>query len=144
MQQRAANCILERAGTETTLATQLLGIPTSGTRLAATDVVSAMTLYQLLLLNIVLQIFDGIATYNGVGIGLKEANPLLSTSFAVWGIGPTLLLFKSGACALLLLLYWRPAGVLVVWGYVMLAALYYVCSVVPWLAAYGTLFVRYL
>jgi len=145
MRQHVADYILERAAVEGVFPTQVPGVATvDAPDEAAVRVVSPATLYQLLLLNIVLQIFDGIATYNGVSLGLKEANPLLAAVFEALGVGTTLLLFKSGACALLLLLYWRGTGVLVLWGYALLAGLYYACSLVPWLAAYVALFVRYL
>jgi hypothetical protein len=91
-------------------------------------------LYDLLLLNIALQLFDGMATYAGVHMGVGEANQLLCSSFAVWGVGRSLILFKAFACGMLLLLYrnaneeiGRPALTL-------LAVVYCVCSLLPWWA----------
>jgi len=86
------------------------------------------------LLNIVLQLFDGMATYSGIHMGALEANRLLRNAFVVWGVGPSLVLFKAFACGVLLLLYrnidaeiGRPALTL-------LAALYCVFSLLPWMA----------
>src|SRR5262249_3788079 len=97
----------------------------------AEDPTLAATIYRLLILNLLLQVFDGVATYNGVSIGMQEANPLLRDAFALWGMGLTLLLSKSLSCAVLLVLYWRPAGVLVAWGFALLAVFFTVCSFVP-------------
>ena len=36
--------------------------------------------------NIVLQLVDGIATYQGFQIGVQEANPLVRASIAQWGV----------------------------------------------------------
>jgi hypothetical protein len=90
--------------------------------------------YDMFLLNIVLQLFDGMATYSGIHMGALEANRLLRNAFVVWGVGPSLVLFKAFACGVLLLLYrnidaeiGRPALTL-------LAALYCVFSLLPWMA----------
>ncbi|MBI4516792.1 MAG: hypothetical protein HY699_13355 [Deltaproteobacteria bacterium] len=93
-------------------------------------------LYQLFALNLVLQMFDGMATYSGLALGCSEANPLLQHSFAVLGVGPTLLLVKAKACGLLLLLHRRapqPLGKTVMHA---LAAIYCVLSLGPWLAKF--------
>jgi hypothetical protein len=96
-------------------------------------------IYQLLLLNIALQLFDGIATYEGLRLGWQEGNPLLLTAFAYLGIGPALLLFKAKACGLLILLHrfsYRP-GVPAVLG--LLAGAYGMFSLVPWTAKFFSL-----
>jgi hypothetical protein len=93
----------------------------------------------LLALNLVLQLFDGIATYQGLGIGWEEANPLLVAAFGLLGVGPALLLFKVKACALLLLVYGFtpiPIGIKVMR---MLAAVYCTFSLAPWMAKFGYL-----
>ncbi len=93
-------------------------------------------LYHLLLLNLVLQLFDGVATYQGLRLGVREANPLLIAAFNVLGVGPALLLFKAKACGLLVLLHRAtPArvGVLVLRA---LAAVYCVLSLGPWLGKF--------
>jgi hypothetical protein len=91
-------------------------------------------LYDLFLLNIALQLFDGMATYAGMQMGVREANQLLCSAFAVWGVGRSLILFKAFACGTLLLLYrntneeiGRPALTL-------LAVVYCACSLLPWWA----------
>lgn len=96
-------------------------------------------LYRLLILNVALQLFDGVATYQGLRLGFKEANPLLIAMFELLGVGLTLVVFKAKACGLLVLLR-RVApprvGVAVMRG---LAAVYCVFSLGPWLAKYASL-----
>jgi hypothetical protein len=65
-------------------------------------------LHQLFLLNIALQLFDGVATYQGLRLQWCEGNPLLAAAMPTLGIGSTLLLFKAKACGFLVLL--RRAG----------------------------------
>lgn len=99
-------------------------------------------LYQLFALNVVLQMFDGIATYSGLALGCQEANPLLRHAFAVLGVGPTLLLFKAKACGLLFLLHRsvpEPLNTHVLRG---LAGIYCVFSLGPWLAKFLALVTR--
>ena len=90
--------------------------------------------YELFLLNIALQLFDGMATYAGVQMGVAEANKLLCSAFVTWGVGRSLILFKAFACGTLVLLYsntreemGRPALML-------LAVVYCLCSLFPWWA----------
>ena len=93
----------------------------------------------LLLLNLALQLFDGVATYQGLRLGFKEANPILLTAFGLIGVGPALLLFKAKACGLLVLLHRaapRRIGVLVMRA---LAAVYCVFSLGPWLGKFASL-----
>jgi hypothetical protein len=96
-------------------------------------------LYQLLILNVLLQLFDGVATYQGLRFGVREANPILVFAFSLLGVGPALLLFKAKACGLLVLLHWfTPAhvGVAVMRG---LAAVYCLFSLGPWLGKFVSL-----
>jgi len=65
-------------------------------------------LHQLFILNIALQLFDGVATYQGLRMNWCEGNPLLVAAMPSLGIGSTLLLFKAKACGFLVLL--RRAG----------------------------------
>jgi hypothetical protein len=93
-------------------------------------------LNQLLVLNLVLQVFDGVATYQGLGVGFGEANPLLVAAFHAVGVGPALLLFKAKACGLLVLLYrFTPtaSGIKVLR---LLAAVYCALSLFPWLGKF--------
>lgn len=87
---------------------------------------------RLLLLNLFLQLFDGIATYQGLRIGFHEANPLLVAAFGHLGIGTGLLVFKAQACALLLVVYQTApihVGIPVMR---MLALVYCLLSLGPW------------
>jgi hypothetical protein len=96
-------------------------------------------LWALLSLNLVLQLFDGIATYQGLRVGWAEANPLLVAVFGMMGVGPGLLLFKLKACVLLLLVYRftpAPVGIRV---FQLLAAVYCTFSLAPWMAKFGYL-----
>jgi hypothetical protein len=90
----------------------------------------------LLILNVALQLFDGIATYQGIQVGFREGNPLLLAVFAKIGVGPGLLLFKAKACALLLLVHQTAPPRLGVPVLRMLAAVYCVLSLGPWLAMF--------
>ena len=65
-------------------------------------------LHQLFILNIALQLFDGVATYQGLRMNWCEGNPLLVAAMPALGIQSTLLLFKAKACGFLVLL--RRAG----------------------------------
>jgi Domain of unknown function (DUF5658) len=94
---------------------------------------------RLLYLNLALQTFDGVATYQGLRLGFSEANPILLAAFHLIGVGPALLLFKAKACGLLVLLRRAaPArlGVAVLRG---LAVVYCVLSLGPWLGKFASL-----
>jgi len=90
-------------------------------------------LYQLFLLNICLQIFDGIATYEGVRLHWSEGNPLLLNLMPYLGLGTTLLLFKAKACGFLLVLRRLDARPLVCESMAVLAAVYTFFSFIPWM-----------
>ena len=101
-------------------------------------------LYRLLMLNIVLQIFDGVATYAGLHMGVREGNPLLRDAFHAWGVAPALLLFKAHACGLLVFVY-RIAGLqLAVFALGLLAAVYCTFSLIPWLSVFATSLLRFM
>jgi uncharacterized protein DUF5658 len=91
--------------------------------------------HYLLVLNLLLQLFDGLATYSGMHLGFGERNPLLRLGFGLWGIGPTLLLCKSFACATLMTIWFSAGPRLATSAFSLLAAVYVVCSFVPW--SYG-------
>ena len=59
----------------------------------------------LLVFNLLLQAFDGIASYLILSLGVDEANPLVQTAIEFWGLGWGLLFWKVFACILLFLLY---------------------------------------
>ena len=85
----------------------------------------------LIILNLALQIFDGIATYVGWQ-RFGEANPLLRAGFDAWGAGVTLVMAKIVAVALILVLAraGRPALVGVGLSFTLVA--YAALSLVPW------------
>ncbi len=90
-------------------------------------------LQRLFALNVLLQLVDGLITYQAMGVGFAEANPILQGSMATLGAGTALLLFKAQACGLLLLIRRSVPPTLgsrvlrcTAIGYVLLA-------VVPWL-----------
>lgn len=98
--------------------------------------------HKLFLLNICLQLFDGVATYQGVTTGAKEGNPLIAMAMANLGIGSALLLFKAKACGCLLLLRRmgdRPMVAAALGG---VAVAYGFLSFVPWLVQLSALAAR--
>ncbi len=90
--------------------------------------------YHLFLLNVVLQLFDGIATYSGLHLGVGEANQLLCNAFRLWGVGLSLILFKAFACGTLVLLYRNAPEELSRRALTFLAGVYSIFSLIPWLA----------
>jgi hypothetical protein len=95
--------------------------------------------YRLLVLNLALQLFDGVATYQGLRLGVREANPLLVGAFGLLGVGPTLLLFKAKACGLLVLLHRATPARVGVTVLRALAAVYCIFSLGPWLGKFASL-----
>ncbi len=55
----------------------------------------------LVVMNLSLQVWDGLATYYGLALGVQEGNPLLRSCMEYWGVGVTLVGAKSAACVLL-------------------------------------------
>lgn len=91
-------------------------------------------LWQLLLLNVALQVFDGIATWQGVGIW-GEGNPLMLQAMSQMGTGLALFTFKLKCCLLLLVLWVCASRVpLVHDSFVVLATTYTLLSFIPWTA----------
>ena len=64
-----------------------------------------ITLRDLQILNLTLQIFDGLFSYQAFSLGAAEANPFVSAAIANWGVIYGLLYKKILACALLLLIF---------------------------------------
>lgn len=89
-------------------------------------------LHQLFLLNLVLQVFDGVATYQGLRLHWAEGNPIIAASMPYYGTGITLLLFKAKACGFLLLLHRLGQRQFVYESLVVLAVVYTFFSFVPW------------
>jgi len=90
----------------------------------------------MLIANLLLQVFDAVATYNGVAVGFREGNPLLRTAFLSWGVGPTLIVLKSFGCTALALV---PLAVRLELAQVALgivAGVYCSCSLIPWMVMF--------
>ena len=64
-----------------------------------------MSTRDLLILNLTLQVFDGVFSYQAFSLGAAEANPFVSTAISNWGVIYGLLYKKILACALLLLVF---------------------------------------
>ena len=102
--------------------------------------VSEARLHQLFVLNVALQLFDGIATWQGHFLW-GEGNPVLQAMMASLGVGATLIVFKAKACGFLVVLrrcwrYREAYDALVV-----LATFYTSFSLVPWMARFVSLLV---
>jgi len=64
-----------------------------------------ITLRDLLILNLTLQVFDGLFSYQVFSLGAAEANPFVSAAISNWGVIYGLLYKKILACVLLLLIF---------------------------------------
>ena len=64
-----------------------------------------MSLRDLLIINLTLQVFDGLFSYQAFSLGAAEANPFVSAAIANWGVIYGLLYKKISACALVLLVF---------------------------------------
>ncbi len=95
---------------------------------------SSSVVYPLFLLNVVLQLFGGLSTYQGIHLGWQEGNPLVHAVMVHWGAGWALLGVKSAACALLLLLYCLGTHPLSTWALTLTAAYYFTLSFLPWVS----------
>jgi len=105
---------------------------------------SSDTVNKLLLLNLSLQLFDGVATYQGIALGWKEGNPLLRLMMAHWGAGWALIVFKGWACVMLHLLS-RMRNLFVVLTAFWVAALCYLAlSFIPWFTRFVLLLLAWL
>lgn len=104
----------------------------------APGMVGSLTLliHRLVLLNLALQLLDATATYHGLQIGVREANPIVRASIVHWGAGWALLYWKGFACALLVFLRFAPARPLVVKGLTVTAVCYVWLSFIPWLSIF--------
>ncbi len=82
--------------------------------------------------NLILQCVDGLATFDGLSLGVQEGNPLLHSCMEFYGVDVTLVGAKSAAC--LLLCYLRETASLAVsqWGLVLAALSDVLFSFVPW------------
>ena len=94
---------------------------------------STKRIHQLFLLNLCLQIFDGVATYEGLHHQWSEGNPILLSWMPFIGTGATLLLFKAKACGFLVILRRLGHEPFVYESLVMLATVYTFFSFIPWM-----------
>jgi hypothetical protein len=89
------------------------------------------TIVVLAVLNLALQLFDGVATY----VGWQqhgEMNPILSAGFEHFGAGPTLVTAKVAAILLVLVLATLPRRGLATIGLGITFTAYTALSLVPW------------
>jgi hypothetical protein len=86
----------------------------------------------LVVVNLSLQVWDGLATYYGLSQGVQEGNPLLRSGMAYWGVGVTLVGAKSAACLFVVSLYKVAYLSLSQWGLVLTAVSYVMGSFLPW------------
>lgn len=93
------------------------------------------TLLALLILNVFLQAFDGVATYSGLRVGFGEGNPLLAYAMETFGLASTLIVAKLTACVLLAVLWVHRQSPLALPGLAFTAVVYVGCSLGPWSAA---------
>ena len=92
-------------------------------------------LFALLMLNVALQLFDGLATYHGMRFGFGEGNPLLVEIMALVGPAAALILTKLYACGCLLGVWHVRHARLALPALVVIAVVYATCSLAPWSAA---------
>ena len=97
------------------------------------------TVRALVLVNLTLQLFDGIATYWGLHAGFAEGNPLLDWACGRFGAGSALCLFKLEACLCILVLWQLRRSRLAAPALTLSAAVYALCSFAPWALALATL-----
>ena len=95
-------------------------------------------LHQLFLLNLMLQLFDGVATYQGFH-HWGEGNPMLVALIPYFGVGVTLLLIKAKACGFLVVLRRLGHRPFVYEALVILATVYTCFSFVPWMRRFLSL-----
>jgi hypothetical protein len=97
-------------------------------------------LLALVIANVVLQVFDGIATFVGLSTGLvDEGNPILNTACGIIGVAPTLVLSKLVGIALVFTIWRLRESWLAAPALAFTATFYVVISVMPWVAAAGML-----
>ena len=90
-------------------------------------------LADLFALNVLLQIVDGLLTYNAMAFGFPEGNPILGASILALGPTSTLLLFKAKACGLLFLVRRQSGTVFIARALQGTALGYALLAIVPWI-----------
>jgi hypothetical protein len=91
---------------------------------------------RLVLLNIMLQTFDGLATYYGLSLGVQEGNPIMHAAMMQWGVAKTLLGTKGTACLMLPVFLFVQPRRLSTCALTLLATAYLLFSFIPWLAIF--------
>ena len=81
---------------------------------------------QLLIVNLLLQLVDGLASYRILSTGVPEANPAVAYAIAIWGVMGGLLYSKLIGCALLMLIFMlrHKVGIIATQGLTILAYVY--------------------
>jgi len=64
-----------------------------------------MSLRDLLMFNLFLQLTDGVVSYQAFALGAAEANPVVAAAIVNWGMVGGLIYNKAFACLLLLLIF---------------------------------------
>jgi len=90
-------------------------------------------LAELFALNVLLQIVDGFLTYNALGFGFPEGNPLIGASMATLGPATALMLFKAKACGLLFLVQRQSSPVFATRALQVTAIGYAFFAIIPWI-----------
>ena len=84
------------------------------------------SLVQLLIVNLLLQLVDGLASYHIIAAGVPEENPVVATFITNWGVMGGLLYGKVLGCALVILIFLlrHRVGVVATQGLTVLAYVY--------------------
>jgi len=84
------------------------------------------SLGQLLIVNLLLQLVDGLASYHIISAGVPEENPVVANFIANWGVMGGLLYSKFLGCALVILIFLlrHKVGVVATQGLTILAYVY--------------------
>lgn len=83
-------------------------------------------------MNLALHVWDGLATYYGLSLGVQKGNPILQSCMAFDGVGVTLVGVQSTACLFLLSLHEAALLAVSQWGLVLTAICYFLFSFLPW------------
>ncbi len=94
----------------------------------------------LVIANVLLQVFDGVATFLGMHAGLvDEGNPIVNTACLALGVGPALALSKAVGIGLVLMIWRLRESWLAAPALAFTETFYLVISVMPWISAAGML-----
>lgn len=84
------------------------------------------TIVKLLIVNLLLQAVDGVASYHIISAGIPEENPVVATFIEQWGVLGGLFYAKAMGCALVILIFMlrKRLDVIVTQGLTVLAYVY--------------------